>query len=106
MHPWSVITFFGTDCKFRYRFRRADLNLNFAPGTIHCVLGRPISYRVLVSQIPRDAPANLLDVSGVSGKERGTASGFRNLLQSKPASAFIFYAEEADCVNNDVGFPK
>src|SRR5262252_2057502 len=84
MELWSVITFSGTDCKFRYRFRRADLNLNFAPGTIHCFVGRPVSYRVLVPQIPRDPPANFLDVPGVSGKERGTASGFRNLLQSNP----------------------
>jgi hypothetical protein len=80
MYLWSVIAFFGADCKFRYRFRRLDLNLNFAPRTIHCFVGRPISYRVLVPQISRDAPANFLDVLDVSGKERGTTSGFRYLL--------------------------
>ena len=109
MYLWSVITFFGTDSKFRYRFRRADLNLNFAPGTIHFFVGRPISYRVLVPQISRDPPANFLDVPDVSGKERGAASGFRNLLQSLPAFISkhdVGGRQEANGVHNDFGFLK
>src|SRR5262249_27047793 len=75
-----VVTLLRADFKALHVLRGGDLNLYLSPGATQIGLGGLVTDRVLVSEIPSDFAANVLDFFDVLRKERSTASALGERL--------------------------
>src|SRR5579864_2614781 len=80
---WRVVTSLRVHVERRKPFRRAQLDLDFSPARIMCLIARPISQDILVSQLHANFRCNVRKLVQVLDREYPAARHFRDFAQQR-----------------------
>src|SRR6267154_5796637 len=102
----SEVAVAGAGGEFAFAARGNNVHLNGAESAVFFGVGRVVAERVLVADIASNLVADVVDVVYIFRKKCDAAGGRGDILQGAHgflAILFVFVAEKADGIDDDVG---